>query len=341
MWFDLPVSVLGGLVYVALTWIAFLISETSPPARWRQLVFLSVMAAGAGLWFTALQIFVIKGFCYYCMATHACGIAIVALTLSARPLELELHGKKSKQKEKKPVKLTNAALLGILGVIILAVGQLLSLRTSAVPEELPKPDSPVASVPLPSHSGEVEMAGGQLKLDLAGFPMIGPPHAERIVALLYDYTCPACRHLHPQLIEERRKYDNRGAVFMIPMPLDAQCNPGVPQTSYQHRDACNYAKIGLALWKINPQAFFQYDEFMFSLEYPPTIEQARSFADGLVSHEVMETLLADPENDRLVSYGVQLFYSPALRRKVLPTLFTRDEIIEGAMSPEQVAALFQ
>ncbi len=341
LWFGLPVSVGGALVYAALAWIAFLISDTSPPARWRQLAFLSVMAAGAGLWFTALQLFVIKGFCYYCMVTHACGIAIAVLTLTAGSVVDTPLKKKSKQKETQPAKLTGAALLGLLGAITLAAGQLVSLRISAVPEKSQTPVSYVAPVPLPSDSGEVLMAGGQLKLDLSGFPVFGPPHAERIVALLYDYTCPACRHLHPLLVEERRKYDNRGAVFMIPMPLDAQCNPGVPQTSYEHRDACNYAKIGLALWKINPETFFQYDQFMFSLEYPPTIEQARSFADGLVSHEVMETLLADPDNDQLVSYGVQLFYSPLLRRKVLPTLFTPDEVIEGSLSPQQLAALFR
>ncbi len=340
-WFGLPVSAGGVLVYAALAWIGFLISETSPPARWLQLTFLSVMAAGAGLWFTALQGFVIKGFCYYCIAIHACGIAIAVLTLTATPVVQVPQKKKGKPKESQPVKLTNAALLGLLGVILLAAGQLASLRTSAVPEKVQTPDSFVVPVPVPSHQGEVVLAGGQLKLNSGDYPVIGSPHAERIVALLYDYTCPACRHLHPLVMQERLKYDSRAAVFMIPMPLDAQCNPGVSQTSYQHRDACQYAKIGLALWKLNPETFFQYDEFMFSLEYPPTIEQARNFADGLVSHEVMETVLADPDNDQLVSYGVQLFYSPLLKHKVLPTLFTPEAVIEGALSPEQLAALFR
>jgi hypothetical protein len=41
----------------------------------------ALLAALTGLWFTALQIFTLGSFCYYCLGIHFCGLAIAGLVL--------------------------------------------------------------------------------------------------------------------------------------------------------------------------------------------------------------------------------------------------------------------
>jgi uncharacterized membrane protein len=82
-WIVVPVSVAGLACYAGLAGLSVLLGIRDPRAgRWitTAFVMLATVAAGASLWFIALQIFAIGEFCWYCLATDVCGIAIGALT---------------------------------------------------------------------------------------------------------------------------------------------------------------------------------------------------------------------------------------------------------------------
>jgi uncharacterized membrane protein/protein-disulfide isomerase len=82
-WIVVPVSVAGLACYAGLAGLSVLLGIRDPRAsRWitTAFVMLATVAAGASLWFIALQVFAIGEFCWYCLTTDACGIAIGALT---------------------------------------------------------------------------------------------------------------------------------------------------------------------------------------------------------------------------------------------------------------------
>lgn len=83
-WLGIPVAAAGLPVYAALLVLSFFLGRDRPLAE-RQtttlLVLLSLVAAGAGVWFTTLQLTVIQKVCPYCMGVHFCGIVIVCLVL--------------------------------------------------------------------------------------------------------------------------------------------------------------------------------------------------------------------------------------------------------------------
>ena len=89
-WLDIPVSVPALLVYLALLGATILLQKRSAPdderGSWAAIIALSVIVAGAALWFVGLQVFVIKAFCKFCMTAHACGLTAALLCLKHIPL---------------------------------------------------------------------------------------------------------------------------------------------------------------------------------------------------------------------------------------------------------------
>lgn len=338
-WFGLPVSVGGALTYAAIVLTLFGLKGTASPTQWRRLVFLTVLAAASGLWFIGLQLFIIKAICVYCDTVHTCGILLAVLTLVQAPVEEKPQTPKEAKKRGDVLisaDLTRWSLTGVAGVLVLAGGQLLSTYT---PPE--KPPTVTQVPPVTALTGrEVSLAGGRFKMKLGEFPIFGTANAQRIIVMVFDYTCPACRAFHPQLFNAFKAHEQNAAIVMIPSPLDAQCNPGVNETAYVHQNACAYAKIGLAVWNTKPEAYAAFDQYMFAGDFPPALQDARAFADNLVGKQAMDAALSTPRYDQLVGFGVQLFYSPVLDRKVLPTLITPEGVIGGTPAPEQLTLLF-
>jgi uncharacterized membrane protein len=336
-WFGIPVSIGALIVYAAILILTFFVSAEKS-VTWLSLVFLSILAAASGLWFMGLQTFLIKSYCIYCTAVHLCGILIAVLVLRAIPIQEEPAGKKKRVAVQAGVpakKFFYAGLLGTLSVVVLAAGQLKSGSTDTT-QIIPNGSSMPSSVPAKT----VRLLQGALPVSVGEFPVIGILDANRIVAHLFDYTCPACRKLHPQLLREVQMNQSSTALVMMPMPLDSVCNPGVSQTSYIHLNACTFAKIGLAIWRLKPEAYASYDHFMFQSQHPPGPDAARAIADQLIGRDTMEKALADPRLDELVRTSVSIFYSQAMQEKVLPILISPEKAVYGIPNQAELTSMF-
>ncbi|HVT28429.1 MAG TPA: vitamin K epoxide reductase family protein [Lacipirellulaceae bacterium] len=78
-WLGIPVAILGLACYATLAALSVLLGLRSAPAnRWIATIFtmLSIVAAGASLWFIALQMLSIQSFCLYCLIVDSSGIAL-------------------------------------------------------------------------------------------------------------------------------------------------------------------------------------------------------------------------------------------------------------------------
>jgi uncharacterized membrane protein len=363
-WLDVPVSLPALLVYLALWGATVLLQKRTAPdderGSWAAIIALSIIVAGAALWFVGLQVFVIKAFCKFCMTAHACGLAAALICLRHIPLAAEPDTPMwASGSGKRGVPLSgvlSVLLIGIAGVAVLAGGQLLvqkernavkDLRSgvrpavpagtnylaqaAALAARYAPPSSPDLHLIAPRM---LSLYSNQFVFKLDTVPMMGSPNASNVLVYLFDYTCPHCRALHPILAETQRLYSNRLGIVCLPMPLSTNCNPFVPAQTHSVLNSCEYAKLGLAVWRAKPAAHGQFDEWMFLDERPAPLEQARSFAVKLVGEDKLKTALSDPWIQQQLLTDCSLHYTNWMTsgEPALPQLVIGHAISSGPLN---------
>src|SRR5262245_16456248 len=95
-WFGLPVSMLALAVYSLILGASFRLSAETPDAlrqkTWAWLIPSAMVVLGAALWFVGLQAIVVKAFCPFCMAAHACGSLAALMLLVKAPVRTVVAG---------------------------------------------------------------------------------------------------------------------------------------------------------------------------------------------------------------------------------------------------------
>lgn len=80
-WLGLPVSLLGVIAYVGILVLAWVAALKPGSFAETGLVTAALLAVGAGVWFTALQIVNLDSYCFYCLTVHLCGIFVCVLAI--------------------------------------------------------------------------------------------------------------------------------------------------------------------------------------------------------------------------------------------------------------------
>jgi len=319
-WLNLPVSVPAILVYVALLAFTFLLDHGSSPdeerGSWAGVIILSVAIMGSAFWFVSLQVFVIQSFCKYCLTAHLCGFAAAMILLSNVPYASEPgtpmwtagSGKRGVPRQA----MWSLMLLGLACVAGLVGGQLLGvqkernvvkdlsagspgtnqiLRAAGLPAEI-VPASPDARLVAPRT---LSLYSNQFIIKLDDVPVLGSRDASHILVCLVDYTCIHCRLLHPTLLKFSQQYSNDFGLVCLPISLCAQCNPFIPR-EFSHADtnSCEYARLGLAVWRAKPEVHRQFDDWLFDGVKPPSLQKTREYAAQLVGADKLNAALADP-----------------------------------------------
>ncbi|MFT4549970.1 MAG: putative membrane protein [Verrucomicrobiales bacterium] len=287
---------------------------------WQGVFFVgSLMVIGAAIWFVCLQFFVIQSFCKLCCLTHVVGVIASLCTL---------FGLKSLPREIKPFGVAAAAM-----ALALMVGwqSLLPQKTTAT--------SNLGSAGMTS-SGEIVDIGG-LSIDIGHFPYRGNPQSSKRMVLLFDYTCTSCRRVHGYLsrAEERFGKDNY-LVVMLPVPLNPDCNRHIKEPMPDHRDACLFAQIGLAMWGIDQEKFHEYDHWMIesgSARFPPTADAARAKAEELVGKEILDEALAQKSVGTKLEHATKIwnFLKEKTGRMAMPKMvWSNGNLTDGGASSE-------
>lgn len=323
-WLDLPVSVPAVLVYLALLGVTVLLQKRPSPdeqrGSWAAIIFLSVIVAGAALWFVGLQVFVIKAFCKFCMTAHACGFAAALLCLKNIPLAADpdtpmwTAGSGKRGIPRRAV--FPLVLVGLAGVAVLAGGQMLFQKQRNVVKVLPvakntaastntnhsipqtlvspstdQPASPNARLIAPRT---LSLYSNQFLIKFGDVPMLGSPDSPHIIVYLFDYTCSHCRAVHPILVQACQRLTNQLGIVCLPVSLSPKCNPFLPEAAHADPNSCEYARLDLAVWRAKPDAQRQFDDWMFAGVRPPPVNQAWAYAAQLVGADKLESALADP-----------------------------------------------
>ena len=264
----IPVSALAAGAY--LTLLACLLLTDSKRVGTQEQGFLlhavliiSGAITGCAVWFIWLQSQMIRAFCPYCMTAHILGIVISVLSViwcirqKSRRIVLNIS-------------------IGVFIAAALAVVQFTTTpRTLAqrgfVNEPLRYPDPK-------------EM------------PVIGNPDAKHKVTLLFDWQCSHCRRTHIMLPDAVSRLGDSIAVVCCPVSMSRECNPHISPGIDRFAGSCTFMRIGLAIWRTNPDAYWEYEEWFFGTDLaqgwnPPTVEQATAMAGQLIGKERLDNVI--------------------------------------------------
>ena len=364
-WLDLPVSVPAVLVYLALLGATVLLQKRPAPddqrGSWAAIIILSVIVAGAALWFVGLQVFVIKAFCKFCLTAHACGFAAALLCLKNIPLAADpdtpmwTTGSGKRGVPRKAI--FSLVLIGLAGVAVLAGGQVLVQKQRNVVKLLKHtaaatstnqaasqangglavylPQSPNARLIAPRT---LSLYSNQFLIKFDEVPMMGSPDAPHIIVYLFDYTCIHCRALHPILVKTCQQFSNQLGVVCLPMSISPLCNPFIPRTSHTAAtNSCEYARLGLAVWRAKPEVHRQFDDWMFASVKPPPLKEAEDYAAQLVGADKLKSALADPwiQQQILTDCKIHRANWLAVDSSAMPQIIMGDAVSSGPINSVQ------
>lgn len=319
-WFGLPVSAPALALYLSLLVLTFLpeIGSISKPPPWRTkfLIFGATAIIVAAVWFLGLQVFVLKSFCKFCLATHAA--AVIAAGLMMRH---SLAGSSGKNRKAAGLAWMPALLSSVAVWVALALGQtlvrhpvnkvaLLDPTISTNPPTLAAvPPSPAAQPARPPRV--LRLHGGRFQLNADELPTLGSITATNLALSFFDYTCRHCRDMHAHLRTIEQMFTGRLAFISLPMPLDTSCNPMISSTAAAHLHACQYARLALAVWRTRREVHAEFDDWLFAPTVPPGVNEARVKAESLVGAAALETALRDPWIDQQIQRNIELYVANA------------------------------
>ncbi len=284
-WLGLPVSAPAVVAYLALLVSSFAVAGKNQPKianAWRVIFFVGVAAVASAIWFSILQVSVLKSICKFCTSTHLLGFCGVILLLSQAPLPIL---PRSQISILKPRDLVAPVLLGLLCFGVLAGGQKIAPRKMNV----------------------VGVYQGAFSFDLREVPLIGSATDPHYIVSLFDYTCPDCHEMHNQLLAARQRLNNSFCIISLPIPLDPRCNYLVRTARPKHAQACDYARLGLALRHSSLESFQKYDHWFFSLPATPPLDQARQEAISIIGQAELDKNLADPWLNKMIEKSVSIY----------------------------------
>jgi hypothetical protein len=80
-----------------------------------------------------------------------------------------------------------------------------------------------------------------------------------------------------------------------------------------HTQACDYAKLGLAVWRAKPDAFREFDDWLFQPLQVTPLDQARQHAASLVGTGKLERALSDEWITRQIHTNGYLYQANLLK----------------------------
>ncbi len=363
-WFGLPVAipaaVVYGLIFAALT-LAGRGDGRWQRRAWYVLVPLATLILAAASWFSALQLLALGRVCWYCLTVHGCAIVLAMLLFWKIPHDWRSPAQRAAQPIGLPPMTTVGLMLGgLIGLSVLVVGQVVSKAptggigiTTVEPAASAAGDkSGVAEAEafpidlsdlfpaVAGRSRNVVLLGGKVLLNVRRTPIVGRVDSDVVVVELFDYTCPHCRKLHHYLSEARERYGIQLAVAVLVTPMDPACNAYVhdPPIGAAHSGSCDLARLALAVWQTEPEAFAEFHEWMMGSPEIPTIEAARVREPPRILDRAggLERALADDAIERELQADNRLYQVAGAG--TIPKLLSERAIISG--EPESARQLF-
>ena len=196
------------------------------------------------------------------------------------------------------------------------------------PAEKKTADEPAAENPVatPVIRRLASISGGNIKLDLKQWPLVGNPDAEFVFVEMFDYACPHCRHTHAAIKGANEMLGGQLAVLALPLPLNTNCNSQIVQTGALFGESCQISMLAVAVWLVDQSKCTEFHNWMFTGPNAPNYATARAHADTLVDPEKLAAQLASPVPAAFVSKHV-LIYQKIGKGNVPKLMFPTTSIV--------------
>ncbi len=402
---SLYLSVLAALVFTAR-------SATSPQSSqlrswtWTVVTGAAVSAGLAALWFTGLQVFVLKHFCPWCLGAHACGMTLCIITLLFSPISAQLKGLAAAVGSLGTLGLVTIQLLtpapqtfietqfptpaqtgpaGTLeqpelldapgeGVEILmapdatdgaslqprtsnelvawsyAISGLLTNPSILLTSQVAQDNQPANAKPAGAQANNsagadankesekpedrtILLSGANVRLKINQWPLLGKPEAKHVFVEMFDYTCRHCRATQKAISGARKKFGDELAVIVLPVPLSRACNDTVTNEHASHRESCEISRIAVAVWRVAPDKFPEFHEWLLTNEPIPTAALAKSKAAQMVDPTALDKELSQPNAGRYIARHVDIYRrmgAGPVPKLVFPTTMLTGEMTDPA-----------
>ncbi len=376
--FSIPVSIPAIATHLLLLsmLLSKSIPEKWQQVRWGLVGFACLSSSAAALWFIGLQVFWIEHLCPYCMVAHTGALILGGLFLWSRPVRANtlrwvaggavagiaglillqslsaapqtheiIEFPTSKENEstsdepmlfEAPAPQPQASLLPnrfnsqfVLATSCLALftdpPMLLNLEFLADPDD--DKSKPRSAVILNST-----------KLETNGWPLLGKPEAELVFVEMFDYTCEHCQRTHKAIEGARQKFGDRLAIIALPVPLDAKCNPNVKTLDPKHADACDLAKLAVAVWYVERDKFAEFHHYLF--EKKPNYAAALIKAKEMVDNEKLAAVMSGTIPSEYIAKHIAL-YTKAGGGNIPKLMFPKTSAVGAIESTEVVVGLIE
>ena len=312
-----PVSAFSSALYLALIASLFMRGGV---IRWLR-VLAGFLILCAAIWFTVLQIFIIKTICPYCMTVHSLGVLVSILILVMDLKEQSWIASASS--------LTMAAA---------CVAGLALIQHYGPEPETHRMDTGSDVISGESNANDslhaqgkgrlVSLLEGKKSYRVAALPHVGAVNSTHVIVKYFDYTCESCMKVHHDLGKSQSKYPGKLTVVVLPVPIERSCNPYLPTGVKDHDNACDLARLALRVWMADPASFAEFHDWLFEYHRQP-IEVAEAKAYSLVSGEAMDSI-PDTKVEALLAENIGDYKQFVKKTPVMPKILIGDQILQGA-----------
>ena len=177
-----------------------------------------------------------------------------------------------------------------------------------------------------------------VQLDVSQWPLLGHTDAKYVIVEMLDYTCGHCQNTHAAIHGAMQSYGDQLAVVVLPVPLDAKCNPQINATGAEHREACEIAKLAIAVWHVAPERFTEFHGWL--LESKPQYAQALAHAETLVDPAKLHAELQSTVPSDFIKANLKL-YQRASAGAIPKILFPRTSAVGEMRSKDSLISLIE
>jgi uncharacterized membrane protein/protein-disulfide isomerase len=325
-----PVSLLGAVGYFSLLIGLFALEKSDHPrlteAVWNLLATAGFIGLGFIVWLTFLQWAIIRHFCFYCLTAHAVGALAFLLVLRGAPVWASRR--RTLIHVTSPASLTLATLIALH---VLAPPELTHVQAASdltLGSTTSAPSASGVQIGRRTNHRVIRMLDENLSFDVFKVPLLGPREAPSVALELFDYNCPACRKVGRLVARFREEQAGRLAVILLPVPMDAACNPNIASTLTMFRDSCTYARLSLAVYMADATRFAEFHEWMLTGDFAPDPDKARARAAELVGEDLLQQALSAPEVEQWIQDGIGIYRY--LKAESLPKIIAGNSVISSA-----------
>jgi hypothetical protein len=135
--------------------------------------------------------------------------------------------------------------------------------------------------------------------------------------------------MNAHLSVARQRFGDQLAIVALPVPLNIRCNPTAKGNGAGHEEACEIARLALALWRTDAKAFPLFHDWLFAVGRSRTLAEARGYANQLVDPARLRHYESGALVDKFIARHVKLYERSG--QGTLPKIFTEKLTIKGQM----------